>query len=67
MLLALIVVALVLTAWAGMRIERRRRTPAELRGDWWTKFEEEFRAYTSRLESSRKPRQRRNDHGPIGQ
>jgi hypothetical protein len=24
---------------------KRRRTPEELRGDWWPRFEAEFRAY----------------------
>jgi hypothetical protein len=27
---------------------RRRRTPPELRGDWWTSFEREFREYARR-------------------
>ena len=26
---------------------RRMRTPAELRGDWWSEFEREFRAYAT--------------------
>ena len=26
---------------------RKRRTPRELRGDWWTAFERDFRAYAS--------------------
>jgi hypothetical protein len=26
---------------------RRRRTPPELRGDWWQQFEREFRAYVA--------------------
>jgi hypothetical protein len=33
-------------------IVRRRRTPAELRGDWWPRFEAEFRAYARRTASS---------------
>ena len=27
---------------------RRRRLASELRGDWWPRFEREFRAYASR-------------------
>jgi hypothetical protein len=27
---------------------RRRRMAAELRGDWWPRFEREFRAYARR-------------------
>jgi len=36
----------------------RRRTPRELRGDWWTPFEREFRAYASQA-----ARQRRHHRG----
>jgi hypothetical protein len=36
----------------------RRRTPRELRGDWWTPFEREFRAYASQA-----ARQRRRHRG----
>lgn len=36
---AAIVTAMVVSTW------RSRRTPAELRGDWWPRFEAEFRAY----------------------
>ena len=28
-----------------IREYRRMRTPPDLRGDWWTRFEREFRAY----------------------
>jgi hypothetical protein len=33
---------LVLAGW------RRHRTPPDLRGDWWSRFESEFRAYAER-------------------
>jgi hypothetical protein len=36
---AVIMIPLVLSAW------RQHRTPAELRGEWWSRFESEFRAY----------------------
>jgi hypothetical protein len=36
----------------------RRRTPRELRGDWWTPFEREFRAYARQA-----ARQRRRHRG----
>jgi hypothetical protein len=29
-------------------IAQRVRAPADLRGDWWTKFERDFREYASR-------------------
>jgi hypothetical protein len=66
MLLAAVVVGVVIGSCLALRINRRRRTPAELRGDWWARFEDEFRAYTTRLERSRRPRRRRSDHGSIG-
>lgn len=45
--LALVIVALALAGGtcAIVLTVRRRRTPRELRGDWWTAFEHEFRAY----------------------
>ena len=67
MLVVAIVIAVLIATYCGWRIEHWRRTPAELRGDWWTEFESEFRAYASRPDASPRPRQRRNDHGPIGQ
>ncbi len=36
-----------LIGWGLLAIVRRRRTPHELRGDWWTPFEREFRAYAA--------------------
>jgi hypothetical protein len=47
----LIVVAVVLVALLvplSVRRLRRRRMASELRGDWWPRFEREFRAYASR-------------------
>jgi hypothetical protein len=35
---------------------RRNRTPRELRGDWWSKFEREFRAYASQQQGNRPKR-----------
>jgi hypothetical protein len=36
----------------GARFKRRRGTPEDLRGDWWPRFETEFRAYASRFEEA---------------
>ncbi len=36
-----VVVALLVVA------VRRHRTPAELRGDWWSQFERDFRSYAA--------------------
>lgn len=47
----LILVAVVLGALLLqllLRGLRRRRLASELRGDWWPRFEREFRAYASR-------------------
>lgn len=42
--LAVFVLAAATTRFALPRL-RRRRMAAELRGDWWTRFERELRAY----------------------
>jgi hypothetical protein len=45
-LVAAVVVALLVRL--SLRGLRRRRMVSELRGDWWPRFEREFRAYASR-------------------
>ena len=42
---------------------RRLRTPPELRGDWWTEFERDFRAYASRAANPNPDRGRRRQRG----
>lgn len=61
--LALIVVALSVAVgvFAILVTVRRRRTPPELRGDWWTPFEREFRAYAR--QAARRDRQPRRHRG----
>lgn len=48
----LLVVIAVLAVAVAMRVSlvalRRHRMAAELRGDWWPRFEREFRAYANR-------------------
>jgi hypothetical protein len=58
--LALVLVILVLASGAGAILVtlHRRRTPRELRGDWWTPFEREFRDYARQA-----ARQRRRHRG----
>ena len=50
--MAVVALVFVLLAAAGVysifRAIREHRTPPELRGDWWSGFEREFRAYVSR-------------------
>ena len=41
--IAAIAMPLALSAW------RHHRTPAELRGDWWPRFESDFRAYADHV------------------
>lgn len=38
---------LTLFVWGVVKLQGWRRTPPELRGDWWLRFEQEFRAYAS--------------------
>ncbi|MGH2882797.1 MAG: hypothetical protein ACRDPA_08910 [Solirubrobacteraceae bacterium] len=58
--LALIIVCLAVAAGACAIVfaVRRHRTPPELRGDWWSRFEGEFRAYAR--QSARRDRDRRD-------
>ncbi|HLY48487.1 MAG TPA: hypothetical protein VKR21_04765 [Solirubrobacteraceae bacterium] len=67
MLVVAVLIAVLLAVYCGFRVERRRRTPPALRGDWWSAFESEFRAYAKRADAARRARERRNDHGSIGQ
>ncbi len=61
--LAFLIVAGVLAAGvcAILAAVRYRRTPPELRGDWWTSFEREFRAYAK--QSANPNRERRRHRG----
>jgi hypothetical protein len=64
------VIALVLVMLAALSLGgyfaipawRRSRTPPELRGDWWSRFETDFRAYVER--ASREVRRRSRDRRP---
>jgi hypothetical protein len=61
--LALATALIGIVAYA-IRLKRRHDTPEELRGDWWPRFEAEFRAYALRCEmpgaSRRERRSRRS-------
>jgi hypothetical protein len=57
-------VALAIGAAGLLYSVREHRTPRELRGDWWTGFEREFRAYAQR--SARANRDRRRQRGETG-
>jgi hypothetical protein len=37
----------LLVGRAALRVYRRRRIMAELRGDWWPRFERDLRTYMS--------------------
>ena len=47
-----VAVTLAITLRFAVPAVRRRRMASELRGDWWTRFEKEFRAYSSRFMQS---------------
>lgn len=57
--LALVILALAGGAGAIFFAVHRRRTPRELRGDWWTPFEAEFRAYA--MQTARQRRRHRGE------
>ena len=42
---------------------RRIRTPRDLRGDWWSKFEHDFRSYAIRSAAARRRGERRRHRG----
>jgi hypothetical protein len=56
----LILATIMLPLWSALQ---RRRAVAELRSDWWPRFELEFRAYAAqsatRPPRTRRPRRRR--------
>jgi hypothetical protein len=56
--LVLVILAVAGGACAILVTVRRRRTPPELRGDWWTPFERQFRDYARQA-----ARQRRRHRG----
>ena len=59
--LILVVLGLAGGVWAIGATVHRRRTPRELRGDWWTPFEREFRAYAR--QAAGRDRERRRHPG----
>ena len=61
--LALGVVLVGAVAYA-MHFKHREEMPEELRGDWWTRFESEFRAYARRWEAAGGARQEGHRSGP---
>jgi hypothetical protein len=66
--LVVLIAALVAVVGIGLLVQdvRARRTPPELRGDWWTSFERDFRAYAREAAQSQRTRSRRRDQpGPA--
>ncbi len=64
-LVVLCVAIVAVSAHLARWIWRRHNTPRELRGDWWPRFESEFRAYVERGakaagESRRRTRDRKS-------
>jgi hypothetical protein len=58
----LLVVAVAAEVLLLVRAIGKQRTPSELRGDWWSAFEREFRAY-ARTSTSCSPDRRRGQAG----
>lgn len=60
----IVAVCVLLVLCVGAKLERWYRTPKELRGDWWPKFEHEFRVYVRRNSAPRntRPRPRDREH-----
>lgn len=50
--LPIIIAVLAFATYLALGAVRKRRKPRELRGDWWTPFEREFRAYAQRASKS---------------
>ena len=60
--LAAALIGFAVYAW---RLKLRRDTPEELRGEWWPRFEAEFREYARRCEMpGRGIRERRSQPRP---
>ncbi len=57
-MIALIAFAVVVLGVALWLVLRAHRTPGELRGDWWPRFEQEFRVYAERNAATRNLRAR---------
>ena len=62
MLVVLLTIATLVVAFGAYRAAgaiRAHRRPTELRGNWWTSFEREFRAYAEHDARSRRRDTRR--------
>lgn len=63
LILGFVIASIAIGAIFIARTVRARITPPELRGDWWSRFESEFREYAGRSAGER-PRQRRSQDTP---
>ncbi|MBV9535505.1 MAG: hypothetical protein JO321_08860 [Solirubrobacterales bacterium] len=54
-IILLILPSVLFVAYVVLAERRRRATQPELPGDWWPRFESEFRAYAERAASARRP------------
>ena len=67
------IIATTLAVMAGVTLlitrVRARRRPAELRGDWWSAFERDFRAYVATARPTESPRRQLDPrrHIPRGE
>lgn len=63
-LLVALAVAVAAAVVYEVRLRRREEAPQELEGDWWRRFEAEFREYARRWEAAGGARQRRGPRPP---
>lgn len=52
-MIAIGAIVLALCIYVGIAQLIRRRTPPELRGDWWGDFERQFRAHAAEVSRTR--------------
>ena len=60
LLVPVLVIAFAVVVRLTVPVARRMRTTLALRGDWWSGFEREFRAYASRAWEAAREAERSN-------
>jgi hypothetical protein len=59
--LILLVGGVLLVGAQQLRFSRRKRTPPELRGDWWSSFERDFWRYAAEVSGRENDRPQHHD------
>ena len=63
-LLLLLTAAAAAALYVGAEIRHALRRPPNLRGDWWGRFERQFRAYLRAREREQRPARRERSDWP---